>query len=180
MGREIGLMVSPDANLSLVQSALAGDEEALARIMATHHGDMSRVCMVITGDVHSARDAVQAAWPIAWRRLPSLRDASRLRPWLISIAANEARQLVRSEARRRRRERRAEGHPPPDERDPVDRLDLVAAVQRLDRDSRRLIGLRYVADLTSEEIAREVGSTPSAVRGRLARIVARLREEMNR
>ena len=33
MGTDIGLMVSPDANLSLVQSALDGDEEALARIM---------------------------------------------------------------------------------------------------------------------------------------------------
>ena len=171
-------MVLPDANLSLVHSALAGDEDALARIMATHDGDMSRVCMVITGDEHAARDAVQAAWPIAWRRLASLRDADRLRPWLISIAANEARQLVRSEARRRRRESRVDAYPPPNTQDPAERLDLVAAVQRLDAGSRRLIALRYVADLTSHEIAREVGGTPSAVRGRLARIVAQLREEL--
>ena len=180
MGTDIGLMVSPDANVLLVQSALDGDEEALARIMATFHGDMSRVCMVITGDAHTARDAVQAAWPIAWRRLASLRDATRLRPWLISIAANEARQMVRSESRRRRREGRAEVPRTPEMDDPVERLDLVAAVQRLDSDARRLIGLRYVADLTSEEIAREVGSTPSAVRGRLARIIAHLRKELNR
>jgi DNA-directed RNA polymerase specialized sigma24 family protein len=61
---------------------------------------MTRVCFVICGDLEIADEAVQAAWPIVWRKLGSLRDPSRLRPWLVSIAANEARLLIR---RRRRR-----------------------------------------------------------------------------
>ena len=45
-------------------------------------------------------DAVQAAWTIAWRKLGSLREPARLKQWLISVAANEARRLAK---RRRRR-----------------------------------------------------------------------------
>jgi hypothetical protein len=83
-----------------VAQAAAGDEAAFARIIQAHHDDMTRVCFVICGDLDIADEAVQAAWPIVWRKLGSLREPERLRPWLVSIAANEARQLIR---RRRRR-----------------------------------------------------------------------------
>lgn len=79
----------------------AGDAEALARIVGAHHDDMARICCVICGDQDMAQDAVQAAWPIAWRRLGSLRDPERLRPWLIAVAANEARQILRRQRRYR-------------------------------------------------------------------------------
>src|SRR4051812_12514861 len=84
-----------------VASAAAGDVVSLARIVERYHRDMARVCAVITGDPDTAEEAVQAAWPVAWRRLGSLRDPERLRAWLVSIAANEARQLLRRERRRR-------------------------------------------------------------------------------
>lgn len=115
-----------------------GDHDAFARIMATHDGDMTRICMVMCGDLQVARDAVQAAWPIAWRRLASLRDPARLRPWLTSIAANEARQIVRTEGRRLRRELQEAPRLPPDPAERVERLDLIAAVRRLSPDERRL------------------------------------------
>ena len=52
---------------------------------------MARVAFVICGDPEATRDAVQTAWSIAWRRLHSLRDPDQVHPWLIAIAANEAR-----------------------------------------------------------------------------------------
>jgi RNA polymerase sigma factor (sigma-70 family) len=61
-----------------------------------------------------------------------------------------------------------------------DLLDLADAVSRLEPDERRLLALRYVADLTSDDIAREVGGSASSVRGRLARIIRRLRTELLR
>ncbi len=57
---------------------------------------MSSVCFVVTGgDAELTEEAVQSAWPIAWRKLHTIRDPECLRPWLISIAVNEARQLSR-------------------------------------------------------------------------------------
>lgn len=168
----------PTRPASLVSAAVAGDHDAFAQIMATHDGDMTRVCMVICGDVNSARHAVQSAWPIAWQRLGSLRDPERLRPWLMSVAANEARQWLRSERRRARREILADPLPPADPADRGERLDLVAAVARLPVEDRRIVALRYIAGLTSAEIAQQLGGSAASVRGRLARILGRLRKEL--
>ena len=77
-----------------VADAAAGDAVALARIVAPHHNDMARACFVICGNQDTAQDAAQAAWAPAWRALGSLRDPERLRPWLVSVAADEARQLM--------------------------------------------------------------------------------------
>ncbi|MCJ7709435.1 MAG: hypothetical protein MUQ32_01260, partial [Chloroflexi bacterium] len=119
-----------------VQRAIAGDEVAFARIVNAYHGDLVRVAYVVAGDAELAQDAAQSAWSIAWRKLGSLRDPDRLRPWLVSVAANEARQLVRRRSRRRVAEIKVR---PPDDSgsDPagdVDRLDLLNAFRRLKPD----------------------------------------------
>jgi RNA polymerase sigma-70 factor (ECF subfamily) len=168
-----------EAARSLVEAAASGDADALARIMAAYDGDMTRLCMAITGDPHTARDAVAAAWPIAWRKLGSLRDPDRLRPWLMSVAGNQAKQLLRSARRRETHERRVAPAPSSDPADRAGELDLAAALARLGPDDRRLIGMRYLAGLTSEEIAGGTGETAAAIRGRLARLLARLRTELS-
>ncbi len=167
------------APTTLVAAAARGDTDAFARIMATHDADMTRLAMVICGEVDTAREAVQSAWPIAGRRLGTLRDPAHLRPWLMSIAANEARQLLRSSRRRAHHESRAEPPAAPSApHEQSDRLDLAAALARLDPDDRRLIGMRYLLGLTSVEIATALGGTPSSVRGRLARLTNRLHREL--
>ena len=63
----------------VMASAAAGDEVAFARIVAAHHDDMVRVAYLVTCEVDLANDAVQSAWPIAWRKLvepPRSRSAS--------------------------------------------------------------------------------------------------------
>jgi len=175
------LVVPIDDSLSgAVALAATGDETAFARIIQAHHDDMTRVCFVICGDLDVADEAVQAAWPIAWRKLGSLRDPDRLRPWLVSIAANEARQLIR---RRRRRTvvELAVTDPAMSGVDPAGRvadLDLINALARLDPDDRALLALRYVAGFDSTELARAFGRSPSGTRARLARLLDRLRTEL--
>lgn len=163
-----------------VSLAVAGDETAFARIIQAHHDDMTRVCFVICGDLDIADEAVQAAWPIVWRKLGSLRDPGRLRPWLVSIAANESRQLVR---RRRRRTvvELAVADAATAGVDPAGRvgdLDLTNALAKLDPDDRALLALRYVAGFDSTELARATGRSPSGTRARLARLLDRLRTEL--
>lgn len=165
----------------MVAGAAAGDEHAFARIVAAHHDDMARVAFVVCGDVDIAQDAVQSAWPKIWAKLGSLRDPDRIRPWLVSVAANEARQLARSRGRRRIREITVEGAVERASPDPADRaadLDLARALTTLSDDDRTLIALRYVAGLTSDEIGRAIGMTGGGVRARLSRLLDRLREEL--
>jgi RNA polymerase sigma-70 factor (ECF subfamily) len=135
--------------------------------------------MVISGDVDLAADAAQAAWAVAWRRLGDLRDPANLRPWLMSIAANEARQLTRSRHRRIVREvAMLDPDTSPADTTVAQRIDLANALAGIEPRDRQLLGLRYVAGLDSNEIARAVGMSATAVRTRLARARERLRQEL--
>lgn len=175
----------PDVSIANgdVHLAAAGDEAAFARLVAEHHGSMTRVAFVVCGDPELTADAVQAAWSIAWRRLRTLRDPGQVRAWLVAIAANEARQAVR-------RRRRA-GHvvdisetleTPGGGADPSDRIavmDLERVLRDLKPDDRALLALRYVAGLDSNEIATHLGISASGVRTRLSRLLDRLRMELD-
>lgn len=163
-----------------VRSAATGDELAFARLVAEHHASMARVAFVICGDPELTRDAVQSAWTIAWRRMGSLRDPSQVRPWLVAIAANEARQAMR----RRRRQRvadisdhvaRAGGGDPGES---LEMVDLQRALRRLNADERSLLAMRFAAGLDSYEIADQLRMSASGVRSRLARIIERLRSDL--
>lgn len=176
-------LVAPidDSLAAAVALAVAGDEAAFARIIRAHHDDMTRVCFVICGDLDVADEAVQAAWPIVWHKLGSLRDPGRLRPWLVSIAANEARQLIRRRRRRTVVELAVAGAATSgvDPAGRVEDLDLTNALARLDPDDRALLALRYVAGFDSTELARATGRSPSGTRARLARLLGRLRTELS-
>jgi RNA polymerase sigma factor (sigma-70 family) len=164
-----------------VRLAAEGDEAAFTRLVSQHREAMARVAFVICGDPEATRDAVQNAWSIAWRRLATLRDPDQVRPWLIAIAANEARQSMRGQRRRPVIDISdvldvdAGGDPA----DVIGLVDLQRALQRLSPDDRRLLALRFVADLDSTQIARHVGLSASGVRTRLARLMERLRTDID-
>jgi DNA-directed RNA polymerase subunit RPC12/RpoP len=86
------------AMTATLEDAVAGDEAAFARIVATYHGDMVRVAYGICGEPDLALDAVQSAWLISWRKLRTVREPDHLRAWLVAVAANEARHVVRPPA----------------------------------------------------------------------------------
>ena len=166
----------------LVRAAVAGDELAFATIVDRHRLSMTRVAYVVCGDADLAEESVQAAWPIAWRRLPTLREPSRLGAWLASIAVNEARQLARRGRRRSVVEiavamRDTDTAPDPAHR--VEDLDLIRALADLSAEDRALLALRYVAGLNSQELGRALGMSASGLRRRLARLLARLRSELS-
>ena len=109
----------------------------------------------------------------------SVRDPERVGPWLVSIAANEARHLVRRQHRRTIVEISAgvddrSGDPG----DGIGLLDLGRALRGLKPEERSLLALRYVAGLDSTQIGQQTGMSASGVRSRLARVLERLREEL--
>ena len=163
-----------------VADAAAGDTTAFARIVAAHHDEMARLAFVICGDQSAAQDAAQSAWSIAWRKLGSVREPDRLRSWLLTVAANEARRLVRNQ-RRRRLVDIVIADIGSDRSDPsagAEATDLGVALRRLSPDDRSLLSLRYVAGFDATEIGRALSMTPSGVRSRLSRLVAHLRTEL--
>jgi RNA polymerase sigma factor (sigma-70 family) len=164
-----------------VSSAAAGDEIAFARIVAAYDDEMYRVCVAVCRDQVIAADAVQAAWSIAWRKLGTVREPARLRPWLVAIAVNEAKTLLKKRSKRAQVEVVADASDRAGGLDPatgIDMIDLIAALERLDSDDRALLAMRYVAGFNATELSTALGLSPSGTRTRLERLTARLREEL--
>lgn len=165
----------------VLESAAAGDEVAFARIVEAHDEAMFRVCVAVARDPAVAADAVQAAWAIAWRKLTTIREPESLRPWLMAIAVNETKTLLKRRGRRASVEVATDASARPGGYDPatgIDGLDLHRALARLDPDDRALLAMRYVAGFNASELSAALGISPSGTRSRLERLVARLRQEL--
>ncbi len=163
------------ADPATITRARDGDRLAFESLVIDCGADVLRLCMVITTDRALAEDASQNTWRQVWRRLGDIRDVGRFRPWLMRVAANEAKQLVR----RRHRERPLEealALPGPSV-DP-ELAAITEAIRRLPINDRTIIAQRYVLGLTSAEIAAEQGISAEGIRTRLSRIRQRLREEL--
>src|SRR5262245_58896931 len=160
----------------VLASATAGDELAFARIVDAHDDEMYRVCVAIGRDPALAADGVQAAWAIAWRKLGTIRDPTRLRSWLIAIAVNETKTLLKKRQRRSSVEIKTDDDGIGTGVDPsadVASIDLRRLLERLHPDDRALLAFRYVAGFDAAELSVVLGISPSGTRSRLERLVAR-------
>src|SRR2546428_6804004 len=99
----------------LIARAQRGDSAAYEEIGQRYQQVAFRTAYVITGSSPDAEDAAQEGFVKAYRALYRFRLGSDLRPWLLRIVANEARNRVRSSGRRHQLELRlAEGFGPGD------------------------------------------------------------------
>lgn len=166
----------------VIASAAAGDDVAFARIVAAHHAELVRICHMVSRERSIAEEAAQATWSIAWRKLGTIRQPDRLRPWLLAVAVNETRKLLKQRSRRTRIELIGEAPERPGGVDPatgIAYLDLQAALERLEPDERALLALRYVAGFDAAELAVAIGLSASGTRTRLERLLRRLREDLD-
>jgi RNA polymerase sigma-70 factor, ECF subfamily len=165
-----------------IERAAAGDRMAFARLVDAYYDDTMRVAFVVAGgDGGVAEDAVQAAWTTAWQKLGTIRDPARLKPWLLTVVANEARQAARRSHRHPVVELDAAAADPagPDPGALVSELDLRRALVHYAPEDRALLALRYVAGFDSSEIAALTHGNASSVRSRLSALLARLRKELS-
>ena len=186
-GRYLYCMVEAMAIQSgeLLRAAAMGDEAAFTELVARHHRDLLRVAYVICRETALAEDSAQAAWAIAWRRIGDVKDPNQVRSWLVAVAANEARRIMRSRHPHVREISVAdiELAGVPDLRsdplaDGIASADLRRVLASLDPTDRALIAMRYVAELNSDEIGHALGMSPSGARGRLSRVLLRLRGDL--
>jgi RNA polymerase sigma-70 factor, ECF subfamily len=174
----------PLADEELVERARAGDERAYEQIVETYQALAFRVAYLLAGSAADAEEAVQDGFVKAWRALGRFRRGEPLRPWLLRIVANEARNRRRASSRRAALALRAAAEPsgeaaPSPEAEVVaaeGRARLLAAVDALPEDARLVIACRYFVGLSEEETAAALGIRRGTVKSRTARALDRLRE----
>jgi len=172
----------------LVERARGGDGSAYATLVRDHEETAFRIAYVICGNAADAEEAAQEAFVKAYRALGRFRSGEPLRPWLLAIVANEARNRRRSAGRRAALVLRAAGEGRPSgEAAPSPeaallagerRSTLLAALGRLGERDRTVIACRYLLELTEAETASTLGVRPGTVKSRLSRALDRLREEV--
>jgi RNA polymerase sigma-70 factor, ECF subfamily len=135
--------------------ATQGDRDAFATLIQPLLDAAYRLAAVMLVDRTGAEDAVQEASIKAWRKLGQLRgDEPSLRPWFLSIVANECRMVRRQRwwSLVKLADPRVEAGT--DQTSMETSSDLKAAVLRLDPRERLPLALFFYLDLALGEVAR--------------------------
>jgi RNA polymerase sigma factor (sigma-70 family) len=172
----------------LVERARGGDGTAYAALVRDHEETAFRIAYVICGNAADAEEAAQEAFVKAYRALGRFRSGEPLRPWLLAIVANEARNRRRSAGRRAALVLRAagEGRPSGEAASSPEaallagerRAQLLSALSALPDRDRTVIACRYLLELSEAETAAALGVRPGTVKSRLSRALERLRKEV--
>ena len=169
----------------LIARARAGDVAAYEAIVRRYQDVAVRTAHLICPGT-DADDAVQEAFIKAFDALPRFREGSPIRPWLLRIVANEARNRRRSAGRRQGLAlRAADSTPPRTAPGPEqivmaaeERSELLAALATLRDDDREVLGARFLLDLSETETAETLGIPRGTVKSRTSRALGRLREAL--
>jgi len=164
-----GIMERNDTEL--VTLCLDGQREAFSELVVRHQHAVFNLAYRMTNSHQDAADLAQETFIRAFQKLYSYKPTYSFRNWVMGICANLARNRFRSETRRRTLETRhvqetvAE---PPAAADPRQAL-LEQALLRLPAQTRVPLVLKYMEDLSLEDIAQTLRLGLSAVKMRLSR-----------
>jgi RNA polymerase sigma-70 factor (ECF subfamily) len=168
------------ADARIVSAVLGGDTEAFGVLVDRYQERCLRLALHITGSREDAEDAVQESFLRAYRFLGGYREREKFAAWLYRILVNQCRTLL---ARRQRLELPMAGW----EWDSAAatgaaadegalRVELARALAVLTPDQREAVVLRFAEDLPYEEMSAITGLGVSALKMRVQRACARLRQ----
>jgi RNA polymerase sigma factor (sigma-70 family) len=171
-------------DLEALHRVLAGNREAFGAIVERYGDRVWRFCRSRLGSDEEASDAAQDVFLRAFRSLAGFRLGKSFPAWLFSIAANrvKTRSLRRFAEREKVDMAAAEARtlPEPDPAADAERSlaasALRAAVASLPEEQRAPVELYYFAELSISQAAMVLGLGEEAVKSRLFRARARLRE----
>jgi RNA polymerase sigma factor (sigma-70 family) len=148
-------------------------------LIDAHGRDVHRFLVATVGRIE-ADDCYQETWLAALRAYPLIRDASKLRNWILTVAHHKAIDHVRATGRRAVPVAEVPEAPGPDCNQPAisDGLpELWTHVRRLPDKQRTAVALRFVADASYDEISAVMGTTGEAARRSVHEGLKRLRTE---
>jgi RNA polymerase sigma-70 factor (ECF subfamily) len=176
--------------VTLVTKAKDGDKWAFERLMRMFQGEIFRMVYHRIRSPWDAEDVTQDVFLLAYKNLPSLKEADRFRCWIFRIAINRAR-----DHNRRKRllalfeplaDHESEKELPDrntDDRQCMDAIDretfwreVGSFLKKLSRMEREVFTLRFVDHLNIREISEVLGSGESAIKTHLYRALAKFRK----
>jgi RNA polymerase sigma-70 factor (ECF subfamily) len=182
------MLVHPENERDLLDQARIGNQQAFETLVKHYDRKISRLAFRITGNRDDAQEALQEAFLKAYVNLQSFHGNSRFYTWLARIAVNEALTRLRRQITHRQvsledssPQRLADWCENPEQRYARSEREQIVneALQGLDPSLRCVLMLRYLEELSNEEIARHLGLSVPAVKSRLMRGRIRLRQHLD-
>lgn len=167
----------------LVERARGGDLRAMDELVRRHHASAYRVALGILRDEDGAADVAQDAFLKAFRGLERFRGDASFRTWLLTIAGNEARGVLRKMSRRQETGLEFAGSVAIDQEGADDALQKAEEAERvrellkgLPGKQRQALTLRIFEGLSFREIGEVIDSTEGAARVNYHHGIRKLRE----
>lgn len=154
----------------LVLRCQAGDESAFMELVEIYHARLHSYLRTLLRSADRVDDALQEVWFDVFRSVPKLADPSAFSAWVYRIAHNRAMRELRQ---RRPHDVPLEGNEPFEETgDNVDISEvnadrIHAALDQLAPEHREVLLLRFMNDMTYEDIALVTGCPVGTVRSRI-------------
>jgi RNA polymerase sigma factor (sigma-70 family) len=169
----------------VIQECLNGEPEAFGVLVDKYKAGIHAFAYSKLRDFHDAQDVVQEVFMQAYRNLHKLRRWESFPFWLYRIAFNRCKRWLRESSRRPDREFIEDqdvgtltDHSIKSYHEEQMNEYLWETLNSLSESYREVLMLYYFGGMNSLDIARALGTSPTAIRHRLSRARTQLREEM--
>lgn len=183
-----------DPDLPLVEASARGDAQAFETLIRRYDRKLYRIALNVTHNPEDAEEAVQDAFFKAYRHLDRFRSDARFSTWLFRIAVNESLMKLRRQKRVGRlaedpetgeqqwETELVEWSPNPETRYGASefREILESSLKKLSPALSVVFVLRDIEENSIAETAKILKLTENAVKSRLSRARAALREQLGR
>lgn len=159
----------------LLANARDGDASAFALLLDPLWQPAYRLAFAMLREREAAEDAVQESALKAWVAVPNLRsDTQSLRPWFLTIVANQCRSMRRSRWWRVTKLADVLHEQRDQDMNVEEQLDLQHALRTLGVEHRVVLALRYYLDMPIDEVAKVIGTSVPGTKSRIRRALKAL------
>ncbi len=148
------------------------EKEEFADLVLTHQRSMYRFALGILRNEQDAEDALGAAIIKAYEHLASLRDKDKFKSWIMSIIANESKNMLSKNSRMQLVDDMTIFEKAVEE----NQNDIWCSVMELGEQHRQIVILYYYDGFSTREIARILKVAEGTVKSRLSRARQNLKE----
>jgi RNA polymerase sigma-70 factor (ECF subfamily) len=177
----------------IIEAVVSGDLEAFSALVRAHQTRVRLSCLIYLGNKEEADDAAQDVFVKAFKGITGFKGEASFETWLLRIADNHCRDILRTRKSRRMTSLDAllaengdameglltrtcrPGETPVYSSDDLELLGRLFSA--LPQEDREVLALREGENLPYEEIAQRLSCSLDAVKGRLKRARAALSEK---